>query len=579
MKALYYWLNLLVCGLLLGTAAGCSVDFPDELPYTCQQDADCGGKGYICAALPDTRRYCCLPQDEVCNRLDDDCDGEFDELETTSCYTGPETTRNVGACRPGRAQCGEGNITCIGEVLPGTEVCNGKDDDCDGTVDEGFDFLTGRNNCGRCDQACAATQDCIGGQCMGRRETACDNGKDDDGDGNDTATPPTLTDCSDPDCNGLPCGPNCLCIGGKKGEAVCDNGADDDGDGTGTPPTLTDCADPDCDAKACGTGCVCISGKKGEGECGNGKDDDGDGNDTVMPPMVTDCSDPDCSNKECGEGCLCQGTSKTEVLCGNGKSDDGDATIDCADPDCASKECGLGCLCQGSAKVEAACQDGMDNDGDNLIDCEDPQCDGQSCVLGEAGATCKRRQCLENNCTDGLDNDKNGKTDCQDSGCEGIAHIAAGQVCTVALGPKEFLCTDGRDNDGDKKIDCNNGGQGAEPNCLTGICGVGCQYNNVVGSNPCNNRKETYCDDNVSNDGDALIDCADTADCDGKSCSGLGGCTCTAGARKETACNDSKDNDADNQIDCADATDCPTNTPCRKPDGGVGACNASRQCI
>ena len=28
--------------------------------------------------------------------------------------------------------------TCVGEVLPTDEVCDGQDQDCDGTVDEGF---------------------------------------------------------------------------------------------------------------------------------------------------------------------------------------------------------------------------------------------------------------------------------------------------------------------------------------------------------------------------------------------------------------------------------------------------------
>lgn len=575
MKALYSWLKLLVCGLLLGTA-GCTVDFPDDLPYTCAEDADCGGKGYVCAALPDARKYCCLPQAETCNQLDDDCDGEFDELETAVCYSGPANTANKGICRTGKPTCGAGgNISCVGEVLPATEVCNGKDDNCDGTVDEGFDFLSGRNNCGRCDQACAATQDCVNGQCAGRREAACDNGTDDDSDG--------PIDCADTDCSSLPCGPNCVCIGGKKGEAVCDNNVDDDADSTPQTTDRVDCADSDCDGKACGAGCACIGGKKGESECGNALDDDGDGNVTTTPPTRTDCSDTDCDNRECGVGCLCAGGSKTEVECGNGADDDKDGNgttlIDCADPDCSSRECGVGCLCQAGAKVEAACSDGLDNDGDGFTDCEDTQCSGQSCVVGDPGAICKRRQCQENNCTDGLDNDKNGKTDCQDPGCEGLPHIAARQVCTVANGPQEANCTNNADDDGDNRQDCRTQGMGAEPNCLTGICDVGCQYNNTAGS-ACTTRRETFCDDGVSNnDGDTLADCADTADCDGKSCNALGGCICAGTARKETTCNDGRDNDQDNLADCADNVDCPASTVCRKSDGTPGACNASRQCI
>ena len=47
----------------------------------------------------------------------------------------------------------------------------------------------GRNNCGRCDQICAAADDCVGGECQRRKEVVCDNGLDDDGDGK--------TDCED----------------------------------------------------------------------------------------------------------------------------------------------------------------------------------------------------------------------------------------------------------------------------------------------------------------------------------------------------------------------------------------------
>ena len=206
MKATYLSLALVLCGVLFGTASGCVVDFPDELPYSCEQDADCGEAPRVCASLADGRKYCCKPEPELCNRLDDDCNGVPDDLGNEPCYTGPDATRNVGSCRPGKASCGNGGtVICNGEVLPTTEVCNGKDDNCDGTVDEGFDFQTGRNNCGRCDQACTAVQDCVAGQCVRRKETTCDNSVDDDTD--------TFVDCADADCSSLPCGEGCTCHG------------------------------------------------------------------------------------------------------------------------------------------------------------------------------------------------------------------------------------------------------------------------------------------------------------------------------------------------------------------------------
>ncbi len=562
MKSVYLSLSLLVCGVVLGSAAGCVVEFPDELPYTCTEDADCGGQNHVCTALPDGRRYCCLPGPEVCNRVDDDCDGEVDELESDTCYTGPAQTLNVGQCRTGKPVCGEGNILCAGEVLPVAEVCNGKDDDCDGQIDEDFDFQTGNNNCGRCDQACTELQECMGGECVRRQETQCENGEDDDLD--------ELIDCADPDCNGLPCGAGCRCIAGQRGEAECGNGVNDDGDGA------TDCADSDCDGRVCGAGCSCINGVRGESECGNVDglgaeiDDDGDG--------AANCADSDCDGRECGAGCLCQGNVRTETECGDNVDNDGSGGTDCADSDCAGQACGVGCLCQGGAKVEVACSDEMDNDGDGLIDCADPQCDTQVCKEGDTGTACKRRQCQEIRCFDTLDNDGDGLTDCEDPDCEGVATASNAQVCTVANGLQELNCTNNQDDDGDGRIDCRTNGQGSEPNCLDGgICGVGCQYTNSPGSTPCNGKREVLCDDGVDNDGNQGTDCADP-DCNGKSCNFLGGCICNGTTKKETVCDDGLDNDGNNGADCSDQVDCPQGTVCRKTDGTAGTCNGSRQC-
>ncbi|MBK03564.1 MAG: hypothetical protein CL920_17625 [Deltaproteobacteria bacterium] len=70
------------------------------------------------------------------------------------CYTGPPETRNVGACRSGKQTCKSDGTwtTCLGELKPKDEVCNGKDDNCDGTVDE-------TNEC----DACSA---CKSGGCV-----------------------------------------------------------------------------------------------------------------------------------------------------------------------------------------------------------------------------------------------------------------------------------------------------------------------------------------------------------------------------------------------------------------------------
>lgn len=75
---------------------------------------------------------------EVCDGKDNDCDGEYDEgVPQNFVYNGPYETANVGECKAGITLCESGQEKIFGMVLPITEVCNnGKDDDCDGITDE-----------------------------------------------------------------------------------------------------------------------------------------------------------------------------------------------------------------------------------------------------------------------------------------------------------------------------------------------------------------------------------------------------------------------------------------------------------
>ena len=85
---------------------------------------------------------------ELCNEVDDDCDGDVDEddaLDATTWYAdadndhyGDEAATSVSCDQPYRyvaddTDCDDGDPW----VYPGsTEYCDGEDDDCDGTVDE-----------------------------------------------------------------------------------------------------------------------------------------------------------------------------------------------------------------------------------------------------------------------------------------------------------------------------------------------------------------------------------------------------------------------------------------------------------
>lgn len=81
--------------------------------------------------------------EEICDGVDNDGDGEVDEVgctctEELACFAGPSSARGVGACRDGARICDNELFgPCIGSIGPVEETCdNGVDEDCDGQVDE-----------------------------------------------------------------------------------------------------------------------------------------------------------------------------------------------------------------------------------------------------------------------------------------------------------------------------------------------------------------------------------------------------------------------------------------------------------
>ncbi len=144
--------------LVLGCKSPKLVDAPECVPQVevCDgQDNDCDGAidfyGVKCGGACGGGMMKCVegelqacnapsPKLETCNGIDDDCDGIVDNSPAVEfCYTGAQTdlTATNSPCRPGILRCEMARKVCRGQVLPVGEVCNGLDDDCDGVVDDG----------------------------------------------------------------------------------------------------------------------------------------------------------------------------------------------------------------------------------------------------------------------------------------------------------------------------------------------------------------------------------------------------------------------------------------------------------
>ena len=135
-----------------GTSMGVSVSATDDDTGDdmggMDTGSDDGGPGPVPGRFPGVEVGLCAPPGTV-----------------RYCYTGSPLTYNVGECTPGTQQClaldldvGEWG-ECEGETLPEMEVCDGLDNDCNGEIDDGL----GTTMCGigPCEHEVA---NCVGGE-------------------------------------------------------------------------------------------------------------------------------------------------------------------------------------------------------------------------------------------------------------------------------------------------------------------------------------------------------------------------------------------------------------------------------